>query len=482
MRVSHTILAKMVFTLVLLVVSTLSISGWLFYHTARRGLDRELGNRLVSLAKVGAALVDLDKLLALAPGDEETAMYRSMKTELLELSSAAGVKRIYVFESGGRSLIDTEAFPIGKEYRGLRFERKRLEEVWGGNPSPSFLYRGEDGIWYKSGYAPVGGLGRISAIVAVEESAEFLSQVDRIRNKVLRIVAAGVLGALIIGVLVSKTIVNPLQRLVAAAQKFGDGDLSSRAGLRVGDEVSFLGRAFDEMAEKVEKRAREKDEEVESLTRLAAGIAHEVRNPLGVIKVAVSTLLRSREGGKAGELLELIRGEVERLESVVASLLGFAHPQPPCPQKVRINEVLGRDLTTVESQLSTSGVTVKRHFGISLPEVRLDPALFHEVVLNLTRNAAQAMPGGGTLTVSTFLDPSEGKVVISFQDTGKGVPPENLDRLFDPFFTTREKGTGLGLSIVRKIVKDHGGEIVVGSSPGDGTQFLIKLPVGRSER
>ncbi len=481
MRFLRTITGKMVSGLIVLILGALSLSGWLFYHSAKRGLDRELGDRLTSLATVVAALVDADKLLALMPGEEETAMYRSTRMELLELSSAAGVKRIYVFDREDRSVVDTAPFRIGGEYHQLRFMRRTLEQVWRGKASSSFLYRGEDGTWYKSGYAPVGGGGRIRAVVAVEESAEFLSQIDTLRNKVLRTVAAAVLGALFCGVLLSRAIVKPLRKLVAAAQRFGDGDLSSRAGLRVGDEVGFLGRTFDEMAEKVERRAREKDEEVQSLTRLAAGVAHEVRNPLGVIRVAASTLSRSNDQGKAGELLELIESEVEKLDSVVASLLRFAHPKPPSFQKVRINEILVGELAAVESQLSASNITLERHFGIGLPEVRLDPDLFHQVVLNLSRNAAQAMLEGGRLTVSTFFDPLAEKVVISFQDTGEGIPRENLDRLFDPFFTTRGNGTGLGLSTVRKVVKDHGGEIAVRSSPGDGAQFLISLPVGCSK-
>ena len=481
MRFFHRILPKFVAALILLVLMTLSVTGFLFYHAAKRGLDKELGDRLTSLARVGATMIEGDKLLVLMPGDEETRMYANMRRSLLKLKSATGVKRIYVFDREGRSLLDSEPFPIGQEYLELRPVRRRLEEVWRGNASSSFLYRGADGLWYKSGYAPVGDGGQLHGVLAVKESARFLSQVDRLRNGILRTVGVGVLVAIGIGVLLAKTIVNPLQKLVATAQTFGNGDLSSRAQLRVRDEVGFLGRTFDEMAEKVERRAKEKEEELKSLMRLAAGVAHEIRNPLGVIKVAASTLEESLDrDGKTGELLGLVRGEVERLDRVVANLLSFAHPKPPSVQKTEINQVLASDLSAIEPQLLSSNVILKRRFGADIPELRLDPGLFHQVVLNLATNAAQAMPRGGELAVSTSFNSSKGTVGISFKDTGEGIPATNLEKLFDPFFTTREKGTGLGLAIVHQIVKAHGGEIEVRSHEGKGSEFTISLPIDKT--
>ena len=218
---------------------------------------------------------------------------------------------------------------------------------------------------------------------------------------------------------------------------------------------------------------------------LSAGLAHEVRNPLGAIK-ACSQFLEDRVPGDESlrRFTRILVREVDRLDQLVERLLGFARPRESDMQYVDIHEVLDRMVSLVGLKAKQARVEVVRRYEPDLPRVFADPEKLQQAFLNIMLNAIDAMPQGGVLAVATAAcggpeSAAGSRVRIDFRDTGVGIPPDQLDKVFTPFFTTRERGTGLGLAIARRVVSEHGGEITVESEPGVGTAFSMFLPVAR---
>ena len=213
-----------------------------------------------------------------------------------------------------------------------------------------------------------------------------------------------------------------------------------------------------------------------ALGELSAGVAHEIRNPLGSIRGAAEILKDDyHPDDPKFEFVQILLKETERLNRIVQEFLGFARPKPPELGEADINEVLGSVLTLTAQASRKAGVTVEKRLDSAIGTRRLDAGLLTQAFLNLVLNAVQAMPRGGTLGVSSALRGRSIEVRIS--DTGTGIAGEDRKRLFNPFFTTKQDGTGLGLAITARIIRNHGGEIDVASEVGKGTTFTVRIPI-----
>ena len=252
--------------------------------------------------------------------------------------------------------------------------------------------------------------------------------------------------------------------------------LRSEAGDSLGVVVIF---------EDVTKEVQMK-EEVERVSKLAetgqlaANIAHELRNPLSSIKGAAQLLRKELPTdimAEHGEFLDMIVQEVNGLDRIATEFLEFSRVTPPEMRPVDVGAMLSRMLQFMRAYLADQDVRVVQSFEDGLPELSLDRSQIEQVIKNIVINAVQAMPHGGTLTVTTRRPPQTDLVDVDFTDTGVGIPAGKMDKICAPFFTTKTKGTGLGLAIVRKIVETHGGRLVIRSKPGEGSTFTIQLPV-----
>jgi signal transduction histidine kinase len=221
-------------------------------------------------------------------------------------------------------------------------------------------------------------------------------------------------------------------------------------------------------------------ERLAALGRMIAGVAHEIRNPLGIVR-STAELLGKRVDPKQAHLAQVIVEESTRLNRIVTEFLDFARPQAPELRPVLLEEVLDRNLNALEAETQRAGVRVVKRYGSRSLPAKGDPDLLYRAFLNIFNNAIQSMEeqGGGALTVSTGLvDQGERTwVAVGVEDTGPGFQKDALGRLFDPFFTTKEKGTGLGLSIVSSIIAGHQGQVELGQAPGGGARVEIRLPV-----
>ena len=213
-----------------------------------------------------------------------------------------------------------------------------------------------------------------------------------------------------------------------------------------------------------------------ALGELSAGMAHEIRNPLGSIKGAAE-ILKDDYGpdDPKFEFLQILLKEADRLNGILQEFLSFARPKPPELQETDINAVIESVLTLMAQPLRKAGITLQKTLDPAIGPRNLDAGLLQQALLNLVLNAVQAMPRGGTLTVASAL--RGGTLEIEVADTGSGIPPENRKKLFSPFFTTKQDGTGLGLAITYRIIENHRGTIEMNSEPGRGARFTVRIPV-----
>jgi two-component system NtrC family sensor kinase len=254
-----------------------------------------------------------------------------------------------------------------------------------------------------------------------------------------------------------------------------------------GNEMASVG-IFTDLRPRLlmEKKLREthlqlaSSEKLASLGKLAAGIAHEINNPMGGILIYASLMMEDlpEDDPKRLDLARIVQ-EAGRCKEIVKSLLEFARQSEPKMEPVDINRAITDGLFFLEKQASFYNIRIVKKLDPSLPFALGSGSQLKQVFMNITVNAAEAMHGSGTLTISTTFSPELGNISIEFTDTGEGIPEENLSRIFDPFFTTKEvgKGTGLGLSTAYGIIEDHGSKLKVKSNVGEGTTFIIELPV-----
>jgi signal transduction histidine kinase len=234
--------------------------------------------------------------------------------------------------------------------------------------------------------------------------------------------------------------------------------------------------------EEAEAQVRRADR-LAALGQLTAGLAHELRNPLGTLKTSAELLERKVSGDNeiAREMAGYITQEVDRINSLITRFLDFARPRNLRPQKTSLHAMLDQAIERFDREKSgpAASVSVFKNYSPDIPPVNIETELMEHVITNLLSNAAQASPSGAVVTVKTRLAETEdGKQAeIAVIDRGSGIDPKHLENIFNPFFTTKSSGVGLGLSIVSKIVDDHGGQITVESTPGEGSVFHVYLPV-----
>ncbi|MBI2955867.1 MAG: HAMP domain-containing protein [Acidobacteria bacterium] len=305
---------------------------------------------------------------------------------------------------------------------------------------------------------------------------------------------------------------RPVKELTTGTQKVARGDLDHRLPVRTGDELGELAASFNRMtgevaqaraeltawARTLEQRVAEKTAELQraqtmlittekmaALGKLAATVAHEVNNPLSGILTYTRLIQKELEQAPPEsaprrdvlEQLRIIERESRRCGEILRHLLAFARQMPSRREPTDLNGVLERALALTRHQRELQGIALERQVG-TLPPVSCDANQMEQVVLALLVNAAEAMPRGGRLSVSTNYDAATDLARIRVRDTGSGIPPEALPHIFEPFFTTKENAhrTGLGLAVARSLVEQHGGSIGVESTPGQGTEFIIALP------
>ncbi len=217
-------------------------------------------------------------------------------------------------------------------------------------------------------------------------------------------------------------------------------------------------------------------ERLSSMGEMAAGISHEIRNPLGIIMSSAELLKKkAAKVDPANTIPDIIVEEANRLNRIITDFINYAKPRSPNFAACRVEEVVDKNITFLEAQINEQGYVVKKNYQNSLPEIMADSTMLYQSFLNILINAMQAMPDGGRILIE--VGAGDHLVTVHFDDEGQGIPHENLGKIWDPFFTTKEMGTGLGLGIVKNIVESHGGSIQIVNRPVRGARVTIELPL-----
>ncbi len=256
--------------------------------------------------------------------------------------------------------------------------------------------------------------------------------------------------------------------------EIGAGRLSDETGRYLGSILLFKDlREIRTLRNEIARNQR-----LAAVGRLAAGVAHEIRNPLSSIKgFATYFQERYRENAQDTKVASILIQEVDRLNRVVSQLLEFSRPIRTLPRTIRLSRLIGDAVKLIEPQAREKTLSVRTDLRAGIEEVRLDPDRMSQVLLNLLLNAVDAMASGGVLTLRAEAAADGRRLEIRVSDTGCGIRPEDLPKVFEPYFTTKPSGTGLGLAIAHNIVEAMGGEISVASRPGSGTTFTLRLPL-----
>ncbi len=290
-----------------------------------------------------------------------------------------------------------------------------------------------------------------------------------------------ILVAGVIAIPIARLITRPIALLVNANQRLAKGDMNVRVESDGKGEIALLGRSFNSMVETLQESEKEllHQAKLASVGQLAAGVAHELNNPLGTIQLYSDMMLKEASpADPRREDLKMIIGEVQRCKSIVSDLLNFARQHEIMAQDVNLQSLLEEVIYKNRARKCFEKIEILTQLDPNLPLIQADAAQLQQVFVNLFNNSCYAMENEGTITISArAIDPQS--VEIRFSDTGSGIPAENLSKLFTPFFTTKPagKGTGLGLSIVYGIIKLHHGQISIQSQVGHGTTVIISLPV-----
>lgn len=355
------------------------------------------------------------------------------------------------------------------------------------------------------------------SVLGVLDVAVSLEATDAlIRASTATIVGYGlvavVLICLFVGLFLWWSVSRPVSALVAATTRVAAGDFASAIPIEGSDEIALLGRSFNSMTsslraadeklhqlnESLERRiahaTREltdsqaqimRAEKLASVGRMAAGVAHELNNPLtGVLTFAHLVARKMPEGSTERADLEVVISETKRCAKIIRDLLQFARQSQPDRRPEDLGALIRQALLLLQHQADFFNIDVAVDIDPQLPRVVVDAGQITQVLINLVQNAVHAMPDGGTLQITASLRPAAhgaiDTVAVVIRDTGCGIAPENISKVFDPFFTTKEpgKGTGLGLSVSLRMIESHGGTMDIASTLGAGTQVTVALPVG----
>jgi len=476
-RFRATILVKLLVALVVPVVALFTLFAFVAYEVSRRDLDHELGQRLEAIAASAATQIRGKYLTGLVPGDEADRGYQNAVKKLDAVASVTGA-HLFVFDDHYNARADTRTgVPIGTHYFRAELDRAELERVFSqGLTASSVTFVGNNHEIYKTGYAPVRASESEPQIVlalGAQAPAFYFARLADLRDRLFAwgagLLAVSVTAAFLATFLITRNI----RRLVAAADRIGSGDLREPVHVATHDEVGVLGQTMERMRQQLAERDARTQQ-------MLAGIAHEVRNPLAGMTLFTGILREElpEHDERLGHV-DKIRRELGYLERIVNDFLDYARrPQP------ELSEVPCDLLFAEVAQLATTpnvAIDVAPCGGIA---VRADRALIRRAMLNLAKNAVQAATsaghrGRGAVRLSVRRRVDELDLVV--WNRGKEIPAATCERLFEPFFTTREKGTGLGLAFVREIAADHGGRVEVASADGE-TTFTLVLPHTSSGR
>lgn len=485
----------------------IGVFAYLILNSHQRQLIAELERSAHQLSETVKNSTKYDMLL-----NQRESVHRIIET----IGMQEGIEKVRIFNKEGTVIFSTDSLDIG------RMVNKRAEACYACHAADQPLERlpiSERTRIFQAG-SPSRTLGIIDPIynepscwqsdchahapdqkvLGVLDITMSLGLVDRgLKTSQMRLLGFAIVAiaavSLMIFLLVRGIVLKPLRQIVSATQHVATGDLSYTIQLDKNDEIGELAKSFNDMTRRLSETQRQlyQSDKLASVGRLAAGVAHEINNPLtGVLTYSSFLLKRLDAQPEVKEDLEVIVRETKRCREIVKGLLDFARQSPPEKRPSDMNEIISRAVRILHNQFTLHHIELQETLRPNLPPVNVDANQMQQVLVNLLMNADDAIgEKGGKITITTApansaMSRTNGSLAkeyiqIKISDTGCGIPRENLSKIFEPFFTTKgQKGNGLGLAMVWGIIEKHDGEITVESEAGKGTTFNILLPVENS--
>lgn len=466
--------ARLLLAFLLPALLVLAVGGYLLFRASRNVLEEELGRALAAVAASVASQLKAERVLSIEAGDasgEGSRTWRSLNAQLVDVKERTRVRRIFVVDAQRRARLDVggRLEPMAEATELLRDPAEVQRALDGRLSSSQVLFEGNDGLLYKTGYAPLLADGRAVGIVAVEGSAAFFGPLRQLRNAFIVLSLLTLLLLAVAAVVMARGLARPLEGLVTAALRIGRGDLSTPVPAEPTREIGILSRELEAMRQAIESRDRQ-------LKLMLGGVAHEVKNPLGGMELFAGLLdeelaSAAPSHADAREHLGKIRRELQYLKRIVEDFLAFAREQRVQLERVDARALLESASQHLAGEAEARGVTLSLQADAGAVEV--DASLLTSALVNLIKNAVQVSRRGQT--VSLVGRANGATYELSVHDDGPGIAAELQARIFEPFFTTREKGTGLGLPLAKKLAEAHRGTLTLESRPGS-TTFRLSLP------
>lgn len=336
---------------------------------------------------------------------------------------------------------------------------------------------------------PLRGLGKDRPLLGIllvgNSRRSYVELKRRIRDSALLVAGLGIVLAILLSSWATARVTRPVERFAQAAQDVAGGNWSTQVEVVGNDEIAQLAKAFNHMtSELLAQRDRlVQAERVAAWRELARRLAHELKNPLFPLQLTVENLLRAhaQSSGVFNEVFDesvrTLLAEITNLKTIIGRFSDFSKMPAPHLRRVQVNEILHEAVRLFGAQFQAAArepITANLELDDHIEPISADPELLHRAVSNLVLNAIDAMPNGGTLALRSRV--GDQKITIEVSDTGTGLTREECERIFTPYYTSKQHGTGLGLAIVQSVISDHGGTIAVQSEPGRGTTFVIELP------
>ncbi len=412
---------------------------------------------------------------------------------ILKNHTMGGIEKIRIGKTGYAYIVDSSGNAI------VHPQKERLLENFSDNPAVSGLLNQKDGIvefTNKDDVRILAAFARIEetgwGVVVRQPTEESYAVAEQNLFFLVVVFIFSLLAALVLGVYLARKISGPVTVLLEGVNQVAAGDLGTKIMVETGDEIGQLALAFNDMTGKLKLHMEEIDkahsevlktqkqllqsEKMAAIGQLAAGLAHEIYNPLNVISGFTEILIKQgeRTGAEKKHLEEIYR-ETGRCQNLIAELLRFAKPKKSGMDLSDLGGTLKETAALVRAQAKTQGIVLSIDVPEDLPRVLADKDQMKQVFLNLLLNACQAMPSGGDLSVRAYAAPVG--LAVDIQDTGVGIKAQDLQNIFNPFFTTKAEGTGLGLALSFAVMESHGGTINVKSVEGAGAVFTLTLPL-----
>ena len=444
----------------------LAASGFYVNWQVRKAVENELGEKLLAIGHVAAIECQNTRTLQLLPGEENSRTLQRLYLRLQPILTTGAISRILLLDSHRRCFFDSRnQILIGEEYYRARLDAQEIKAAFSGRPTTSRFFFDADDQPFKSVYLPVAiGTNATAAVVCLEGSASGLQAIDTTQKILLTIGLVVILIAIISAGIIARQVTKPLEKLEKAAEAIGRGQYDTPLLQSGSSEVAFL-------AQTIEKMRRSIDERQQRQQMMLAGIAHEMRNPLGGIKLFAGLLQKTADKSSQQHVAKIIK-ETDHLSGIIADFLSYARPVNARPQWLPVKKICQEIKTIIGAGYPAIQWDIRLDEHL---QVYIDPDHFRQILTNLLQNACLAVQRVDRPQISISALQKADMISISVADNGAGVAFELQEKIFQPFFSTRNEGLGLGLALVRLLAEENNGRILLKSSES-GAEFCLMIP------